>query len=43
MLRLVYWAFSVMVWVLGVFVGVLAAGVVAAGGCLGGGKGSREG
>jgi hypothetical protein len=43
MLRLLYWAFGVLVWVLGVGVGCLAAMIVALGGCFGGGKGSREG
>lgn len=42
-LRVIYWAFSVLVWLLGVGVGVLAAGVVALGGCVGGKKGSKEG
>ena len=42
-LRILYWAFSVIVWILGVITGVLAAGVVALGSCLGGGNGSREG
>lgn len=35
-LRVVYWFFSVLVWVLGVGVGCVAAFVVAIGGCLGG-------
>ena len=42
-LRILYWAFSVIVWILGVIIGVLAAGIVAFGSCLGGGSGSREG
>ena len=35
-LRFIYWAFGVVVWVLGVFIGCLAALVVSAGGCVGG-------
>ena len=41
MLRVLYWSFGVMVWILGVGVGVIAASIVAIGSCMGGSKSGR--